>query len=94
MSFTHPDPPSALSMHGMGYGDFVITTDSPSLRPHTSLPSMDNSAGDRARGEIWSFTTPRPGRMTDRNESDRGAMGVRRNASVSGWEIGPPADNE
>jgi hypothetical protein len=32
--------------------------------------------------------------MTVRNESDLGAMGVRRKASVSGWEMGPPAERE
>jgi hypothetical protein len=37
---------------------------------------------------------PLPGRTTVRKLSDLGAMGVRRKASVSGCDIGPPADNE
>jgi len=32
--------------------------------------------------------------MTVLKLSERGAIGVRRNASVSGWEIGPPAERE
>jgi hypothetical protein len=41
-----------------------------------------------------SCTVPLPGRITVLKLSERGAMGVRRNASVSGWEIGPPAERE
>jgi len=32
--------------------------------------------------------------MTVLKLSEQGAMGVRRKASVSGWEIGPPAERE
>ena len=45
-------------------------------------------------GLALSSTVPLPGRMTVRKLSDLGAMGVRRKASVSGCDIGPPADNE
>lgn len=41
-----------------------------------------------------SSTVPLPGSTTVRKLSDRGAMGVRRKASVSGCDIGPPADRE
>ena len=37
---------------------------------------------------------PLPGRTTVLKLNERGAMGVRRNASVSGWEMGPPAERE
>ena len=37
---------------------------------------------------------PLPGRTTVLKLNERGAMGVRRNASVSGWEMGPPAESE
>lgn len=37
---------------------------------------------------------PLPGKTTVRKESERGAMGVRSSASVSGCEIGPPAESE
>ena len=42
----------------------------------------------------WSRTTPRPGKITLRNDNDRGAIGVRRKASVSGCDMDPPAERE
>lgn len=45
-------PPPGRSIHGMGYGDLRITTDSCAPSSQTSRPSMDSSAGDRERGEI------------------------------------------
>lgn len=41
-----------------------------------------------------SSTVPLPGSTTVRKLSDLGAIGVRRKASVSGCDMGPPADNE
>jgi hypothetical protein len=40
-------------MHGIGYGDFEMRTDSFAWSRQMSRPSTDSSTGDRARGEIW-----------------------------------------
>jgi hypothetical protein len=64
------------------------------LRRHTSRPSIESSAGARALGLISSLTTPCPGKIIGLKLSERGAMGVRRRASASGCEIGPPAERE
>lgn len=94
MSLTQPVSPPERSTQGIGNGDLVTTTDSSALSSPTSLPSMESSTGERVRGEMDSRTVPFAGRITVRNESDRGATGVRRTASTSGWEMGPPAESE
>jgi hypothetical protein len=40
-------------MHGIGYGDFEMSTDSFAWSRQMSRPSTDSSTGDRASGEIW-----------------------------------------
>lgn len=84
MSLTHPVPCPTRSTHGIGNGDLRTTTLSCGFRRHTSRPSIESSAGARARGEISSRTTPCPGRIIGLKLRERGAMGVRRRASVSG----------
>jgi len=49
--------------------------------------------GERRRSTC-NFTIPLEGRITVLKLKLRGAIGVRRNASVSGWEMGPPEDKE
>lgn len=39
----------------MGYGDFLIRTDSPEFNIHTSRPSTLSSAGALAMSEIWLY---------------------------------------
>jgi hypothetical protein len=52
MSLTQPAPPSARSMHGIGNGDFVMSTDSCGRNKQTSRPSTDSSTDARAREEF------------------------------------------
>lgn len=53
MSRTQPVPPPGRSMHGIGHSDLRMTTDSFLCSSQTSRPSIDSSAGERARSDIW-----------------------------------------